>query len=367
MYGEGDFLFLWIFLFSTWGILRKRRILPDSLKCLIERRWHPYKVRLRASHIRLIRGKAIAPVDGKTSVCRNCGTTYVGYYCNRCGQSRETTRFQLGNVMKNIAGGFFNIDRGFGRTLIDLLCRPGYLISDYLSGKCVRYFRPFQTLFVLAAFYTMAVQLVDPEALFKKNKPERIDKKEVVDTVDRLPEKDQLSLEKMEENELTNIVISFLNKKEALLDKAFREFPFLRKLWDLLKSWGHGNKALRIILVLPLLAIAERWVLGFGKIRLEYNTVEHVFVQAYIACQILLLSILVLPFNGRAQVDDYYELPWWLIFVLFCWDYKQLCRSSWWVSFWRVVLLFVICLLILLLLAVLVLAFGIYLLALDVG
>lgn len=57
-------------------------------------------------------------------------------------------------------------------------------------------------------------------------------------------------------------------------------------------------------------------MLGFGKIRLEYNTVEHVFVQAYIACQILLLIIMVLPFNERAQVDDYYELPWWLIFVL---------------------------------------------------
>ncbi len=81
------------------------------------------------------------------------------------------------------------------------------------------------------------------------------------------------------------------------------------------RRW-HPYKVLRTILVLPLLAIAERWVLGFGKIRLEYNTVEHVFVQAYIACQILLLIIMVLPFNERAQVDDYYELPWWLIFVL---------------------------------------------------
>ncbi|WP_147442488.1 hypothetical protein [Parabacteroides distasonis] len=81
------------------------------------------------------------------------------------------------------------------------------------------------------------------------------------------------------------------------------------------RRW-HPYKVLRTILVLPLLAIAERWVFGFGKIRLEYNTVEHVFVQAYIACQILLLIIMVLPFNERAQVDDYYELPWWLIFVL---------------------------------------------------
>lgn len=79
----------------------------------------------------------------------------------------------MSNALKNIAGGFFNIDNGFGRTLLELLYRPGYMIRDFIGGKRVEYFRPFQTLFILAALYIMAVQLVDPEALSKKKRRKR--------------------------------------------------------------------------------------------------------------------------------------------------------------------------------------------------
>ena len=64
-----------------------------------------------------------------------------------------------------ILSGFFNIDHGFSRNLIELLYRPGYMIRDYLKGKRVHYYKPFQTLFVLAALYIMGVQLIDPAAI----------------------------------------------------------------------------------------------------------------------------------------------------------------------------------------------------------
>lgn len=38
------------------------------------------------------------------------------------------------------------------------------------------------------------------------------------------------------------------------LEKAIHNTPFLEKVWNLLKSWGHGNKAFRIIATLPLFA-----------------------------------------------------------------------------------------------------------------
>lgn len=59
----------------------------------------------------------------------------------------------------------FNIDNGFSRNLLEFLYRPGYMIRDYIDGKRVHYFKPFQSLFVLAALYIMFVQLIDPEAL----------------------------------------------------------------------------------------------------------------------------------------------------------------------------------------------------------
>lgn len=393
-----------VFILTLWSILQKRRILPNKARTFIDSWWHPCAVRLRAFHIKLIQGRKTPPAGNETCTCLNCGTTYTGNYCNRCGQSRNTPRYRLSNALKNIAGGFFNIDNGFGRTLLELLYRPGYMIRDFIGGKRVEYFRPFQTLFILAALYIMAVQLVDPEALSKKEKTEKTeqtDKEEIIAAKEKLTKKMEKtyskeekralaitikslekSLNKLEEkNDSTSatqvseqnsddgdLIDEFVNDTSEVgdrLEKVFQNSPFLMKVWNLMKSWGHGNKAFRIIATLPLFALATQLAFRRRKYKLNYNTTEHVFIQAYIACQILLLSIIVLPFNGYAKVDDLYELPLWLIFVLFCWDYKQLYRCTWWRSFWRTILMLTYSLVLLVIFACLVMALmlaGIYVL-----
>ena len=393
-----------VFILTLWGILQKRRILPNKARTFIDSWWHPYAVRLRAFHIKLIQGRKTPPASTETCTCLNCGTTYTGNYCNRCGQSRNTPRYRLSNALKNIAGGFFNIDNGFGRTLLELLYRPGYMIRDFIGGKRIEYFRPFQTLFILAALYIMAVQLVDPEALSKKaktEKTEQTDKEEIIAAKEKLTQKMEKtyskeekralaitikslekSLNKLEEkNDSTSatqvsesnsddgdLIDEFVNDTSEVgdrLEKVFQNSPFLMKVWNLMKSWGHGNKAFRIIATLPLFALATQLAFRCRKYKLNYNTTEHVFIQAYIACQILLLSIIVLPFNGCAKVDDLYELPLWLIFVLFCCDYKQLYRCTWWRSFWRTILMLTYSLVLLVIFACLVMALmlaGIYVL-----
>jgi phosphoglycolate phosphatase-like HAD superfamily hydrolase len=393
-----------VFILTLWSILQKRRILPNKARTFIDSWWHPCAVRLRAFHIKLIQGRKTPPAGNETCTCLNCGTTYTGNYCNRCGQSRNTPRYRLSNALKNIAGGFFNIDNGFGRTLLELLYRPGYMIRDFIGGKRVEYFRPFQTLFILAALYIMAVQLVDPEALSKKEKTEKTeqtDKEEIIAAKEKLTKKMEKtyskeekralaitikslekSLNKLEEkNDSTSatqvseqnsddgdLIDEFVNDTSEVgdrLEKVLQNSPFLMKVWNLMKSWGHGNKAFRIIATLPLFALATQLAFRRRKYKLNYNTTEHVFIQAYIACQILLLSIIVLPFNGYAKVDDLYELPLWLIFVLFCWDYKQLYRCTWWRSFWRTILMLTYSLVLLVIFACLVMALmlaGIYVL-----
>lgn len=375
---DGTYFFPILFILALWGILQKRRILPGKAKAFLDSWWHPYAVRLRALHIKLIQGRKTPPASNETCTCLNCGTTYTGNYCNRCGQSRNTPRYRLSNALKNIAGGFFNIDNGFGRTLLELLYRPGYMIRDFISGKRVGYFRPFQTLFILAALYIMAVQLVDPEALDKNEKTElteQTDKEKIITAQEELTQKiesthsndstaaTQISEPDSDDDDLIDEFTKDTSEVGNRLEKFFQSSPFLMKVWNLMKSWGHGNKAFRIIATLPLFALAAQLAFRRRKYKLNYNTTEHVFIQAYIACQILLLSIIVLPFNGYATVDDLYELPLWLIFILFCWDYKQLYRCTWWRSFWRTVLMLVYSLVLLVIFACLVIALmlaGIY-------
>lgn len=398
---DPSYTFLFIFLITLWGIIQKRRILPHQVNDFIDPWWHPYAVRLRAFHIKLIRGRETPATDNGTSTCQNCNTTYTGNYCNRCGQSRNTPRYRFRNALKNILGGFTNIDNGFGRTLLELLYRPGYMIRDFIGGKRVQYFRPFQTLFVLAALYIMMVQLVDPEALNRKTAGRQDPLKDQTEQLMTARKRVQNSLEeatKPQEKEALNKILSDFDKQletiqeqmaqrdtaatataatetapqsrdidimdemvkgminggegvETKLDNFLENSPFLMKVWNLIKSWGHGNKAFRIIAMLPLFAIATQMSFRRRKYKLNYNTTEHVFIQAYIACQTLLFSIFILPINGYAEVDDLYEVPLWFIFFLFCWDYKQLYRCTWWKSFWRTILMFFYCLVLLIIFA----------------
>lgn len=385
-----------IFILTFWDILQKRSVLPEKAERYLAARLHFCTVRLRAIHIKLIRGRETPPLKDETNVCRNCGHTYTGNFCNRCGQSRNTPRYRLNNALRNIAGGFFNIDNGFGRTLIDLLHRPGYMIRDFIGGKRIPYFRPFQTLFILAAIYIMTVQLVDPDAL--KPKAPLTEQQETMRELTREQKRVQKRLDKAktaEERKVLEITLKSLEKKltsqqvlQAVTDslaagnlaktsadgeddlvEAFvsdsqriknkieqylRHSPFLMNVWNLLKTWGHGNKAFSIIATLPLFAIATQLAFRRRKYKLNYNLTEHIFIQAYIACQILLLSILAVPLNGHARTEHLYELPILLIFALFCWDYKQLYRCTWWKSFWRTLLMFTYSLIVLVLLATLV-------------
>ncbi len=445
--GEDSNVFMWASMLFLWYLLTVRRIVPNRVLDFISPWWTPCKIRLRALHIKMMRGKQVPVASEESNTCLNCGTVYTGSYCNRCGQSRNTPRYRLSNAFRNILGGFTNIDNGFGRTLLDLLYRPGYMIKDFIAGKRILYFRPFQTLFVLAALYIMAVQLVDPDALKEKEKdsPE-VQRQEIIIAREQLQQKieetedpatkkllnltieklnDQLddieaedsteikkqgfitarkqlqkqmkkakdpaqkevlaqtiesinqSLEMLEaastkkkpniviktgdndnEDLIDDIVESSLSASNKL-EKFIQNTPFLQKVWNLLHSWGHGNKAFLIISTLPLFALATLMAFWRKKKKIRYNLTEHVFVQAYIACQILLLSIIVLPFNGKAAVDDLYELPVLAIFALFCLDYKQLYGYSWWRTFWTTLLMFFYSLILVVIFAIIVVALAV--------
>ena len=384
-------VFLIIALLTLWGYLQKRRILPLGLRRRLHERFAPSCIRLRALHIRLIRGKETPASTPDACTCLNCGEVYHGNFCPRCGQSRDTRRYRLANALRNIAGGFFNIDSGFGRTLLDLLHRPGYMMADFIAGRRAPQFRPFQMLFILAALYIMVVQLVDPEALRRREQQEKMSQTERLELTRRMiqselkEEPDSLArnimqtalaeielrqqadslkaageeevyVESQYDSSFTKGLRKANNAIDAAVNKALIDSPYLSRVWELLKSWGHGNKAFRIIATLPLFALASFCVFCRRRFRPHHNLTEQLFIQAYIACQTLLFSILVLPFCGHARVDDLYEVPLGFIFLLFWIDFKQLYRLPWWGALWGTVRMFVYTLLILIALAALIVA-----------
>ena len=383
---EADtFFFSSLFLFSLFCIAHSRRILPLAWHNAFVRFLHPLTVRLRAFHIWQIRGTVPPPLCDKPCVCKNCGTVFAGNFCPRCGQSRNTPRYVLKGIVGNVLRTIFRVDGKFAHTLLELLYRPGHMMRDFIQGRRINYTLPLAMVFLMTAFYMLTAQLIVPEIREKKeektSKPNEMPltkteglqqtilrlEQEKAETDDSIEQKSLgITIQSMEkalaevqrqdsiagtpqsDNELDDILsIPFLKKAET----AIESIPFLSNVWSLMRKWGHGNKAFHILLTLPLLAIATRWAFYKRKQPDAFNLMEHILIQAYIATQILLISTLVVPFNGTAHVDDLYEVPFWFIFLLFCWDYRQLYLCTWWRSFWKTLLMFTYSLLIIIILA----------------
>ena len=417
-------------------------------------------------HQKQIRGKHEIKENTTCCVCKNCRNTFQGNYCPHCGQNRHTPRFTIRNAFQNILSGFFNIDHGFSRNLIELLYRPRYMIRDYLKGKRVHYYKPFQTLFVLAALYIMGVQLIDPAAIklsekemeeeptiaslmddikyqqeqtsdsctkyylgqsityadsaqwaqthslsesiqaqidakFSNQDPNELKKEiskqikkelkqkikakngEIDDwrglmkeigttlarqdslrmaTLGREANKQDSTISEIRKNILANMAqqdnpyedqdiwndlseagSEMKNVFNEMTNNYFTENSFLSAVGNLMKSWIHGNKAFSILALLPLFTISTRLSFCRTSIGRRLNLTENFFAQVYIACQILWISLLILPFTGTAHLNDIFDLSYKAIFILFVWDYRQLFGLSWWKSFCRTIIMFWYC------------------------
>lgn len=348
----------------------------------------------RLLHQKQIRGKRERKEISAECICKNCGEVFQGNHCPHCGQNCHTPRFTLRNACQNILSGFFNIDNGFTRNLLELLYRPGYMIRDYLKGKRVHYYKPFQTLFVLAALYIMAVQLIDPESLAQLNKDDfgQLNYDELIDQLEtkqkhaardsskyyltqsiaftdsaRIIEESitddeqmDITLKELEEeqekkedrdaiDEVANAMViaatAVSGKWQKNVNNVLGENNFFTAVTNLMKGWVHGNKAFSILALLPIFTLGTRWSFRHTSIGRRLNLTENFFAQVYIACQILWISLLILPFTQQAHLNDIFDLNYMAIFALFVWDYRQLFGLSWWQSFWRTTLMFWYCLL----------------------
>lgn len=347
-------------------------------------RFRDLKTANRFLRVKRKAGHKLAKVNTTPTTCLNCKNTFIGNYCNHCGQSRKTVRYNFRSIFQNILGGITNIDHGFGYTLLELLVRPGYMIKDYISGKRVRYFRPFQLLFILAAVYILLVQIIDPKALQKEKEQSSVE--EIIEGISEAKKeiseasfKDQVatstqahpqastqdSLKATPNKVIRDSVSSIVNKvmkgqkitpndssikelqkqlskkekdkdKDKDKDKVSKshlfESPFFKSLEELLTKWAHGNKAVTILMLIPVFAMATRISFRKRSSKVHFNMTEQLFIQAYIACLILLISILYLPFKGKADLSSMYEVPYWTIFLIFMYVHKQLYSITIWKS-----------------------------------
>ncbi len=97
--------------------------------------------------------------------CNNCGFTFTGHYCPTCSQRATLGPIGWGSVRQSVMDiwGLGSRSRSVLYSVWQLLFRPGYFISDYISGKRQVSFPPIRMLFILAVAYAIIFLWLFPD------------------------------------------------------------------------------------------------------------------------------------------------------------------------------------------------------------
>ena len=88
--------------------------------------------------------------DSHIHVCNNCGNSFNGKFCPHCSQNGKYGRITWKSVALSIGEVWGMHNRSLLFSIIQLLLRPGYFISDYINGKRQVSFPPVKMLVLVA-------------------------------------------------------------------------------------------------------------------------------------------------------------------------------------------------------------------------
>jgi len=89
--------------------------------------------------------------------CLNCGATVEERYCTRCGQENVEPKESVGHLIGHFFADITHFDSKIFTTLKDLLFRPGFLTSEYVAGRRMRYLNPIRMYVFISAIFFLAL------------------------------------------------------------------------------------------------------------------------------------------------------------------------------------------------------------------
>ncbi len=87
-------------------------------------------------------------------VCRNCGNSFSGRYCNRCGERiSEPADKSVMAILSDVIQGFTFFDNKAIRTIKLIFLRTGELTRNFMEGVRVPFLKPLSVFFLANLFY----------------------------------------------------------------------------------------------------------------------------------------------------------------------------------------------------------------------
>ena len=222
--------------------------------------------------------------------CNNCGNDFVGNFCPYCSQKESVGRITWRSVAQSVAEvwGFHN--RSLVYSLLQLCLRPGYFISDYISGKRQVSFPPVKMLAITA---------------------------------------------------LLGLVVDYLTGAiDGMFNMTIEEDETL--FLDNVFMWMNTHADLMSMIIMSYLIVPVYYIFRFAPRNSHHTLPQGFFIQVFSSVELLLLNM----------VYDITSMGWF-VFVLgvvaLFFTYKQLFGYGIWGTAWRLVVALACALLFLLL------------------
>ena len=238
--------------------------------------------------------------------CLNCHTEFIGNYCPSCGQPASTQRFTVKKALMATLEVWGMGNRSLPRTVLHLIYRPGQMIGEYLDGKRMPFFPPVKMLFVLCIFFAVESSLLGEKTISEQITSSMNDE----------------ALKKNLTENTNNTVVTFNGKKISTEE-------MMMTVKDIV-VWMDQHKAVELICLHSFFMLFAWMVFRKSPTRPKSTMAEHFFTQVFMSGQMMALSIIYLPIFSNGKEDyTFYPLPWWLLFILFVWDYKYIFGYKW--------------------------------------
>lgn len=219
--------------------------------------------------------------------CLNCGTEYIGNYCNRCGQTDNVEKIRGHSVLRQLFLAFFSIDSNFFYSLLSLYSFPGEYIGGFLKGKRSGRLRPVELLVILCAIYAFLITLFpQPDiSYFTIDNPTLV-------------------------NAIKNRIIAIMG--------TFYQSPTYIVLKNTVLFFKNNFIFLQVI-ILPIYSIATRWAFGSTNKANHYkfNLAEIFVIRIYIACMLLVINCLWISIDNESSFIIETIITYWTFLELY--------------------------------------------------
>ena len=102
---------------------------------------------------------AVAHAEATDALCANCGATVTGHFCSNCGQKNEHPVHSLVHFLHEATEDLTHADSRVWRTIGAVLFRPGFLTTEFLAGRRVRYLPPIRLYLVVSLLFFLFLAL----------------------------------------------------------------------------------------------------------------------------------------------------------------------------------------------------------------